>query len=185
MPPISTRLTLKFTIILKRKSQSVNLFHPILEFLKYNQYRGEKMNLEYKKIPITKENIKLLETLRFDAYQISPTIYPIENSYYFHHLNDKQYLILGAFKENNLVAACYITNTHQSLYIDQLFVKKEFQRKKIGTQFLNDILKQKNMIENHFQTKFNYSYLDNAKNTKSFYESIGYQEKNQFMRKHL
>lgn len=144
-------------------------------------------NIEYKIIPLTKENKELLETLRFNAYQYNQKNLSLQDSFYLKDLNENKYLCIGCFLNNQLLAACYIKNTYHSLYIEQLFVLEKYQKTSlhIGSNLLKYILNNKEIVEKHFNETFYYSYLDNAKNTKEFYQKLGYQEKDFLMRKKL
>ena len=146
-----------------------------------------KLNTEYKIISLTEENIDLLEQIRFNAYEINKKKMPHTNSFYTNDLKSGNYLVIGAFIEGILVAACYTKNTYHSLYIDQLFVLKKYQNTPlhIGSNLLKYILENHQIIENYFQDKFHYSYLDNYRVTKEFYQNLGYNEKNNLMKRHL
>ena len=146
-----------------------------------------KLNTEYKIISLTEENIDLLEQIRFNAYEINKKKMPHTNSFYTNDLKSGNYLVIGAFIEGILVAACYTKNTYHSLYIDQLFVLKKYQNTPlhIGSNLLKYILENHQIIENYFQDKFHYSYLDNYRGTKEFYQNLGYKEKNNLMKRHL
>ena len=146
-----------------------------------------KLKTEYKIISLTEENIDLLEQIRFNAYEINKKKMPHTNSFYTNDLKSGNYLVIGAFIEGILVAACYTKNTYHSLYIDQLFVLKKYQNTPlhIGSNLLKYILENHQIIENYFQDKFHYSYLDNYRGTKEFYQNLGYNEKNNLMKRHL
>lgn len=151
------------------------------------------MNIEYKIIfsnktnPLSESIIYSLEKLRLEANNIDISTFPIQETYYFSNLKTNTYLIFTTYLENELVAACYIKNTYNSLYIDQLFVKKEYQNSPyhFGSNLLKYILNHKQLIEKHLNTSFTYSYLEPNNKTKNFYQSLGYQEKENLMRKHL
>lgn len=151
------------------------------------------MNIEYKIIfsnktnPLSESIIYSLEKLRLEANNIDISTFPIQETYYFSNLKTNTYLIFTTYLENELVAACYIKNTYNSLYIDQLFVKKEYQNSPyhFGSNLLKYILNHKQLIEKYLNTSFTYSYLEPNNKTKNFYQSLGYQEKENLMRKHL
>ena len=108
-------------------------------------------------------------------------------SFYINDLKSGKYLVIGAFLEGMLVAACYTKNTYHSLYIDQLFVLKKYQKTPlhIGSNLLKYILDNHKIIENYFQEKFYYSYLDDYRGAKDFYQNLGYIEKENLMKRHL
>lgn len=144
-------------------------------------------HIEYQTIPITEENINLLEQLRYNAYGIDSTNFKVEETYHAKQLREGKYLVFGCFLETQLAGACYISNSYNSLYIEQLFIKKEYQRSNLhlGSNLLKYILKNKQIIENYFQTNFYYSYLDTSKNNEQLFLQLGYQEKNFLMYKNL
>lgn len=143
------------------------------------------MNIEYKNITLSYDNIKLLETIRYNAYGFKDI--NIEMGFYMNKLNDKDYLVIGVLLDNKLVGACYIKNTYNSLYIDQLFILKEYQKSSLhlGSNLLKYILINKEIIEKYFKTKIFYSYLDNNKNTVGFYEKFGYRKVGSLMKKRI
>lgn len=145
------------------------------------------MNIEYKIIDKTEKNIFLLEQIRLNAYQIDTSNFNIQNGFYAKDLVNHNYLVIGCFIENELIGAAYIKDTYQSLYIDQIFIRKEYQKapQHFGTNLLKYILENKDIVEKYFHTSFTYSYLDDGRNTKKFYENLGYTETNNLMRKHL
>lgn len=144
-------------------------------------------NIEYKIIPITDESIIHLESIRYNAYNINETKVKYSQSFYAKELKNKKYLVFGCFLNNKLVGACYVSNAHNSLYIEQLFISKKYQNSNLhlGTNLLKFVLKNKNTIEDYFKTKFYISYLDSYKKTTEFYKKIGYKEKDFYMRKFL
>ena len=146
-----------------------------------------KLNIKYKIISLTEENINLLEKIRFNAYGIDEEKMSHKKSFYINDLKSGKYLVIGAFLEEILVAACYTKNTYHSLYIDQLFVLKKYQKTPlhIGSNLLKYILDNHKIIEEYFQEKFHYSYLDDYRGTKDFYQNLGYIEKENLMKRHL
>lgn len=144
-------------------------------------------HIEYKIIPLTEEIISLLENIRYNAYGMDPTKFPPENTFYSMNLRQNKYLVFGCYIDNKLVGACYISNAYNSIYIEQLFILKKYQRTNLhlGTNILLYALNHKQVIEDYFQTNFKFSYLDNYKNTSNLYQSLGYEQKENLMRKRL
>ncbi len=142
-------------------------------------------NIKYQIIPITEENIILLETIRFDAYGMNKDALPPENSFHANELRKGKYLVFACSNDNELIGACYTSKLHNSLYIEQLFIKKEYQGKQFGKNLLQYVLNNKNIAEKYFDTHFDFSYLDNYKGTTNFYQSLGYTEKDSYMKKRL
>lgn len=144
-------------------------------------------NIKYEIITLTDDNITLLENIRYNAYNIEQNKLQKEESFQIKELKNGKYIVFGCFIDNTLVGACYISNAYKSLYIEQLFILKKYQKSKLhlGTNLLKFVLKNQNIIEKYFNTKFYFSYLDNYKNTTEFYKSLGYNETEFLMRKKL
>ena len=145
-------------------------------------------NIKYEVVHLTEENINLLERIRYDAYNMNPNDFPVENTYHTRELKNGKYLVFGCYLNNQLVGACYTSKTYNSLYIEQLFILKKYQKSDLhlGSNLLKFVLNNKNLVENYFNTQFFFSYLDNYQNTTDFYKSLGYRETNDSqMRKRL
>ena len=139
--------------------------------------------LEFKAIEPTKENILNLEKLRYNAYSFFAPFLDETQSYYFKKIMEEKILAIGAFLNSSLVAGCYISNSHNSLYIEQIFVKKEFQNHKelrIGSSLMKYVLKNKENIEIFFHENFNYAKVEPASNSLvEYYEKLGFHESNE------
>lgn len=144
-------------------------------------------NIRYEIIPLSEENITLLEQIRYDAYGIDPKNFPLEPTFYATELKKGKYFVIGCMNNNQLLGACYTSKAHNSLYIEQLFIKKKYQKSKLhlGTNLLKFVLNNKKKIETYFETNFYCSCLDCYKNTSHFYQALGYKEKYPFMKKRL
>lgn len=144
-------------------------------------------NIEYKLIPLTKENIQLLEKIRYNAYGLDLNNIPPENGFYTKELTQGKYLVFGCYLDNQLVGACYTSKSLNSLYIEQLFILKQYQRSSLhlGSNLLKYVLDHKQVAEDYFKSTFYFSYLDNYKDTINFYKSLGYEERDWNMRKRL
>lgn len=144
------------------------------------------MNIEYKHIPLDEQIIDKLENIRYNAYEITNQP-PIKENYHYRMLQQNKYLVYGCYLNDQLVGACYISNSYNSLYIEQLFIKKQYQKTGLylGKNLLTYILTQKDKIEKHFNTTINYSYLDSTPNSINLYKSLGYKETKNLMRKYL
>ncbi len=137
-------------------------------------------NITYEIIDPKEENIILLENLRFDAYGISIERIDL-NSFYATSLKTGKDIAFGCFINGELLAACYVTNTYDSLFIDQLFVKKSYQESglQLGRKLLAYINLNKKIIEEYFGLNFTISRLEyNSIKSKSLYEKLGYRETN-------
>ena len=143
-------------------------------------------NVSFTLLELNAEVISMIEKIRFNAYGIDDAEFI--SSFYLNALNDGQYVAYGAFYDNKLIGACYVSKSYNSLFIEQLFILKKFQRSglHLGSGLLKYVLSQKDYIETSFASTFDYSYLDSVNDATSLYESMGYrQSKNLLMRKRL
>ena len=144
------------------------------------------MNITFKRIDVTEENIKKLESARYNAYGLSSLEIPCDKSFYANEIKKNKYIIYAAVIEDEIIAACYVSNLYQ-LYIEQLFTIKEYSSLKIGRQLLEFVLNNKKEIEETFNSKMDYSYLSTRCNSlNNYFKEIGYKEINDvYMRKHI
>lgn len=117
-------------------------------------------NIKFEIINLNEKNIKLLENIRYNAYQLNPLDFPPKNTFHTRELKNGKYLVFGCYLNNQLIGACYTSKSHNSLYIEQLFILKEFQKNKehYGSNLLKFVLQNKEIIEKYFNSKFNFSY---------------------------
>lgn len=85
-------------------------------------------NINYKILSLSEETIQLLEHLRYDAYGMDPTKFPPEQTFYSKELRNSKYLVFGCYLNNQLIGACYTSKSHNSLYIEQLFIKNNTKK---------------------------------------------------------
>lgn len=143
--------------------------------------------ITYKIVPLTEDNITLLERTRYDAYQMNPDAFPPELTLYTRELKIGKYLVFGCLNNNQLIGACYTSKSHNSLYIEQLFILKKYQKSNLhlGSNLLKFVLANKNIAEEYFHSKFRFSYLDDYAGTSDFYQSLGYIKTESHMRKRI
>ncbi len=134
------------------------------------------MNISYNLLIPTRENVKTLECLRENAYQQASLVE--EEKYYTERILSGKILAYKASYNKEPVAGIYVSNRFGSLYIDQLFVKYEFQEKGyyFGKKLLLETLQRKKEIENYFNEIFAVSKIFpiNQK-ARQIYESVGYE----------
>ena len=87
-----------------------------------------------KNLKITDENIEKLELARFDAYGMKTDDFDLKNTFSANQLRNKKYLAFGAYLEDKLVGGCYVSNSRNSLYIEELFVRKDAKQIEVGTK---------------------------------------------------
>lgn len=127
-------------------------------------------------LKITDENIEKLELARFDAYDMKTDDFDLKNTFSANQLRNKKYLAFGAYLEDELVGGCYVSNSRNSLYIEELFVRKDAQQIEVGTNLLKYVLKRKSFIEKYYQQEFSTSCLENREESNSIYQSLGYRK---------
>lgn len=141
--------------------------------------------IEYRVLLLNDEIINLLECLRYDSYQMKFDKSVVTQGYYYNALSNNKYFVFGCFCDNFLIGGCYVSNLYNSLYIEQLFIKREHQNNGIGHKFLEYVLKNKCLIEDFYHNRFYYSYLDATPRAESLYKRLGYREDNYLMKKRI
>ena len=134
-----------------------------------------------KNLKITDENIEKLELARFDAYGMKRDDFDLKNTFSADQLRNKKYLAFGAYLEDKLVGGCYVSNSRNSLYIEELFVRKDAKQIEVGTNLLKYVLKRKSFIEKYYRQEFNTSCLENREELNGIYQSLGYRKISQIV----
>lgn len=151
--------------------------------------------VRYTTLENTEESIIQVEKLRYNAYGYDP----LENeeeildiSYYAREIKRGNMMIFASFIEDEMCAACYVSYTASSIFIDQLFVKKEYQEfgLKLGRRLLAYVNANKHLVEEHFKVPpIYYSKLAyTTEKSKALYKKVGYKESNRvlgIMKKHI
>lgn len=120
------------------------------------------------------EMISKLERLRFNAYGFD-NVEDVK-TIYARDMENGKFVVYGAFYNNELVGSCYVSRAYDSLFVEQLFVAKKFQRSDlhVGAGLLDYVLEQREYIENYFDCNFTYSCLDSVDGAKRLYKRMGY-----------
>lgn len=120
------------------------------------------------------EFFKTVELLRLKTYGIKSID---ANQYYYDMFINHNMLVYGVFYRDELVGGAYVSSSFQSLFIEQLFVKREFQHNNlhVGSELLKYIINNKKACESFFNAKFDVSRLEN-RNNDSLYKRFGYKE---------
>ena len=132
-------------------------------------------------LKITDENIEKLELARFDAYGMKTDDFDLKNTFSANQLRNKKYLAFGAYLEDELVGGCYVSNSRNFLYIEELFVRKDASQIEVGTDLLKYVLKRKSFIEKYYHQEFNTSCLENREELNDIYQSLGYRKISQIV----
>ncbi len=132
--------------------------------------------LTYQTINKNDERIKEIEKIRSEAFHIAP------GDYFKNKIEEEKILAIACYYNNTLVAGAYISQSMNSLFIESVFVKEEYQNNTlhIGHSLLKYILEHKSIAEEFFHTKFTQCRLE-SKNRDSFYENLGFKEENNIM----
>ena len=120
------------------------------------------------------KDYKEVEKLRRKVFDIKP-----ELDYYENNLKEGKMIAVGSYIDDKLVGAAYISSSLHSLFIEQLFVHKEHQKKGIGSNLIRYILKHKNLFENYFNEKFIYSKAEpSSEEAFKMVQNLGYERSN-------
>jgi len=144
----------------------------------------QKLKMYAKKLDNSPENVFKLETLRFKAYGMKEKFEGY--TFYAMGLSQETMIPFGFFINDELVAGCYVSAAHGTLYIEQLFVHPQLQNSglKAGRLLLNYVLLNKEELEKQFATKFSVSALEpSSDKARAIYEKMGYVSGELLMRK--
>ncbi len=141
------------------------------------------MAMQYKLLWPTEDTVSKLEYLRFDVFEMDKTYLKENQTFYEQALLKGQVYAFGALLNNAIIAGCYVSVNLNNLYIDQLFVSKEYQKDEIGKHLLEYVLKHRKLIEELTGTILKGSFLDSCNKSQGFYEKLGYREKEGRMHK--
>ena len=121
------------------------------------------------------QDIEDIERLRLDAFYHDPTIY---SSTYADRFYRNKMLIIAAYIENELVGALYFSPyLIKDGYVDQLFVREDYQNSKyhVGTSLLKYVEKHIVELGEYFDQFFKKIFIDyNSPISKSVYLNAGY-----------
>lgn len=141
----------------------------------------ENLKIEIKSMRQTKENIIEFEKLRYDAICQNISEQYLTSSKVAARIYDAELMIFGLYLDDILAAGCYISDSFGTLFIDQLFVKKEFQETGLylGRTLLKYLLENRTEIEEffHFHPKQSKLFFLDSK-SKNTYDKLGYTMEN-------
>ena len=125
-------------------------------------------------------DIKEIETLRKEAFNIDETKLDAGiNNFYEKQIEDNKILPIGGYVNDELVAGIYISAALNSLFIEQLFVKKEYRHNGYGKQIVKFVLDNKHIFEEFFKQEFDFSKAEIRNNDAlKLVENLGYSETN-------
>ena len=146
------------------------------------------MNITIKRVDPTTKELYDVELLRHKVFHLKTDERLIKTSYRVFHAKHNTLIPFALYVDDDLAAGCYITCLGDSLFVDFLFVKDEYQNSglRLGRMLLSRILELKPIFEEHFKKQIKESKLtpSNPK-AESIYEKLGYvsDEKSSYMRK--
>ena len=139
------------------------------------------MNLVYKPLLMDTRHMIAYERMRMEAFGFEPSFceeYAKKMFPMMARQGSKSFVAVGLFVDDTLDAVAYVSNSHDSFYIEQLFVRKSKQNKHLhlGRILLQFILDDKESFEAYFEQVFSVSSLTpiDEKSIK-IYTSLGYQ----------
>ena len=141
------------------------------------------MDITYKFVLPNEEIVHLLESLRFDVFDMDKAYLKENETFYEHSLLNGQVYAFGAFLGEELLGGCYVSVNLNHLYIDQIFIKRGYQKEKIGGHLLKYVLQRKGLVEELSGVCLKGVFLDAYYNKQNFYEKLGFKETNGRMHK--
>ena len=141
-----------------------------------------------KRISDNEDEMIKAELLRYRAYHLPVDLIDKDYSYYFLQMKNQKIIPYALYIRGRMVAACYVSNTYDSLFIDQLFVMPELQESglKLGRLLLRYVLNNKEELSREFQQELTVSALEsiNEKST-AIYKKEGYEKAGFLMKKKI
>ena len=101
----------------------------------------------------------------------------VNSSYYIEKFYSNNLLIITAYLNKEIVGAMYLLNKDYHLVVDQLFVINEmkFSNLNIEAELLKQVEKNKDYIQEYFNSKFYSSIIDvTSKKEEQSYRNCGY-----------
>ena len=128
------------------------------------------------KILTNEKDLLELEKLRCEVLHIDEV-----SKYYTDQLLTNKTYAIGAYVDKELVGGCYFHNLNQTLMVDQLFVKEQYQNTgmRIGRSMLNELMTNKEELEHLFNERVTICRIesDNEK-AHALYSKMGFRESN-------
>ena len=124
--------------------------------------------MEFKILDSNYDNLIKIETIRNSVSNIN---------YYIKNIKEGRFKMVGAFLNDEIIGGAYISSSFNSLYIEQIFIRNDYQRSElhVGYNLMKFILNNKIEFEKIFKKDFYYSKLEpNSNEVESFYNKLGY-----------
>ena len=116
-------------------------------------------------------DIELVDRLRYDAQNMEY----VDNNFFINRIKNGEICVLACFIENSVVGGIYLSNSLNSLYVEKIFVKEQFQKCGIATFMINYVINNKHYFEGLFHKKIDFSILEpNSNLTVDLYRKLGF-----------
>ena len=103
-----------------------------------------------------------------------------ETSFYLNEMQKGTVVPVAVIIDDEIIGGVYISCSMSSLFIENIFVQKDYQGRGIASSLINYVIKNKSIFEEHFERKFTLSKLEpNSDSIISFYRKLGYSEPNE------
>ncbi len=138
------------------------------------------LKIAIKTLPPTRENIKNCEQVRYDSIGQTISEEYLLTSKCASRILDAEIFMFAMYVEDILVAGCYVSDSFDTLFIEQLFVKKEYQETGLylGRNLLKYVLENRESVERYFHFHPTRSELFfTTDKSKYIYEKMGYKTK--------
>ena len=125
------------------------------------------------------EEYEEIEELRKEVFNIKAS----PGTYYLNGLIDNKIKAVAAKKDDKIIAGCYFHSFINSLVIDQVFVKENYQETglKLGRKLLLDLFNHKKELEKLLNTKLYTTSIEPIDEKAEYiYRKIGYKQGNKF-----
>ena len=94
------------------------------------------------KLVKNQKDINDIELLRKEVFKLKET-----SNYYLNDLLNRKEFAIGTYDNNIIVGGLYFHRFEKTLMIDQVFVKEEYQNRKIGTNLITMLWAHKRELE--------------------------------------
>ncbi len=146
------------------------------------------MNIEIKRVKPDLDELYKIELLRHTVFHLKTDDAHVKTSNFIFHVMHNKMIPFTLEVDGELAAGIYVSCINDTLFINSLFVKEEYQNTKmqLGRKLLNSVLELIPIFEEHFGNKIKTIKLIAVKpKARSFYQKVGFtqEEKTPYMLK--
>ena len=138
----------------------------------------KKANVTFNILLPNEDIIDYMEKMRLQAHDYKEDVDTL-NTYYGALLRQQRLLMFAVCLNGTPVAGAYVSNFDHSIYIEHIFVRKEFQHTNFhfGTALIKYIMSKKELIEQYYREPLSTIRIEyiNAE-TKKIYEALDFTE---------